>query len=75
MRKKNVQMSLENIYNGVLESIEKKESNMVSLLEEHIDLNEIIPEIRQQYINGHFCYALKAEIVLLFDYGNCCLFQ
>ena len=44
MQKKNVQMSLEDIYNGVLESVEKKESNLVSLLEEHIDLNEIIPE-------------------------------
>ena len=42
MRKKNVQMSLEDICNGVLESIEKKESNMVSLFEEHIDLNGII---------------------------------
>ena len=48
MRKKNVQMSLEDIYNDVLESIEKKESNMVSLLEEHIDLNEIIPESFQR---------------------------
>lgn len=48
MRKKNVQMSLEDIYNGVLESIEKKESKMVSLLEEHIDLNEIIPESFQR---------------------------
>lgn len=36
-------MSLEDIYNGVSGSIERKESNIISLLEEHIDLDELIP--------------------------------
>lgn len=43
MRNKGVQMSLEDIYNEVSESIERKESGIVSLLEEHIDLDELIP--------------------------------
>ena len=43
MRNKSVQMSLEDIYNDVFESIERKESGIVSLLEEHIDMNKLIP--------------------------------
>lgn len=36
-------MSLEDIYNGVSESMESKKSELVALLEEHIDLDEWIP--------------------------------
>lgn len=43
MRNKGVQMSPEDIYNEVSESMERKESSIVSLLEEHIDLDELIP--------------------------------
>lgn len=43
MRNKCVQMSLEDIYNGVSESMESKKSELVSLLEEHINLDELIP--------------------------------
>lgn len=43
MRNKSVQMSLEDIYNDVFESMERKESGIVSLLEEHIDMNKLIP--------------------------------
>lgn len=43
MRHKVVQMSLEDIYNGVSESMESKKSELVSLLEEHINLDELIP--------------------------------
>ena len=43
MRKKNVQMSFEDIYNGVSESMENRKSELVSLLEEHINLDELIP--------------------------------
>ena len=43
MRNKVVQMSFEDIYNGVSESMESKKSEMVALLEEHIDLDELIP--------------------------------
>ena len=39
----NVQMSIEDIYNGVSESMESKKSELVSLLEEHINLDELIP--------------------------------
>ena len=43
MRNKVVQMSFEDIYNGVSESMESKKSELVALLEEHIDLDELIP--------------------------------
>ena len=43
MRNKNVQMSFEDIYNGVSESMENRKSELVSLLEEHINLDELIP--------------------------------
>ena len=43
MRNKSVQMSFDDIYNGVSESMESKKSELVSLLEEHIDLDELIP--------------------------------
>ncbi len=42
MRNRFVQMSLEDIYNNVTLSLENKNSNLVSLLEEHIHLNELI---------------------------------
>jgi transposase len=35
-------------------------SGVYALLPDHAEHN---PEIRQQYINGHFCYALKAGIL------------
>ena len=38
-----VQMSFEDIYNGVSESMESQKSELVSLLEEHINLDELIP--------------------------------
>ena len=38
MRNRFVQMSLEDIYNNVTLSLENKNSNLVSLLEEHICL-------------------------------------
>ena len=43
MRNKYVQMSFEDIYNGVSESMENRKSELVSLLEEHINLDELIP--------------------------------
>lgn len=43
MRKRVVQMSLEDIYNGVFESMEEQKSELVVLLEEHIDMDELIP--------------------------------
>ncbi len=43
MRNKSVQMSLEDIYNGVSESMESQKSELVSLLEEHINLDALIP--------------------------------
>ncbi len=43
MRNKFVQMSLEDIYNNVTLSLENKNPNLVSLLEEHINLDELIP--------------------------------
>ena len=43
MRNKSVQMSLEDIYSGVSESMESQKSELVSLLEEHINLDELIP--------------------------------
>ena len=48
MRNKSVQMSFEDIYNEVSESMESKKSELVSLLEEHIDLDELIPESFQR---------------------------
>lgn len=43
-------MSLEDIYNGVSESMESKKSELVALLEEHIDLDEWIPyEFRKAF--------------------------
>lgn len=43
MRNMSVQMSIEDIYNGVSESMESQKSELVSLLEEHINLDELIP--------------------------------
>ena len=43
MQNKGVQMSLKDIYNEVFESMGKKECGIGSLLEEHIDLDELIP--------------------------------
>ena len=43
MRNRMVQMPLEDIYNGVSESMENQKSEMVALLEEHIDLDKLIP--------------------------------
>ena len=43
MRNNFVQMSLEDIYNNVTLSLENKNSNLVSLLDEHINLDELIP--------------------------------
>ncbi len=42
MRKKNVQMSLFDIYNDVSEAVENKKPKVISLLEEHIDFENII---------------------------------
>jgi hypothetical protein len=44
MRKKSVQMSLSDIYNDVSEAVENKKPKVISLLEEHIDFENIIPE-------------------------------
>ena len=44
MRKKNVQMSLFDIYNDVSEAVENKKPKVISLLEEHIDFENIIPQ-------------------------------
>ena len=43
MRNKAVQMSLLDIYNGVLDSIEEKKPELITLLEEHIDFDRLIP--------------------------------
>lgn len=43
MRNKTVQMSLSDIYDGVLDSIEQKKPALIELLEEHIDFNQLIP--------------------------------
>ena len=43
MRNNFVQMSLEDIYNNVTLPLENKNSNLVSLLDEHINLDELIP--------------------------------
>lgn len=43
MRNKAVQMSLFDIYNGVLDSIEEKKPKLITLLEEHIDFDRLIP--------------------------------
>ena len=43
MRNNFVQMTLEDIYNNVTLSLENKNSNLVSLLDEHINLDELIP--------------------------------
>ena len=43
MRNKAVQMSLFDIYNGVLDSIEEKKPELITLLEEHIDFDRLIP--------------------------------
>ena len=43
MRNKNVQMSFEDIYNDVSNSMENEKSKLISLLEEHINLNDLIP--------------------------------
>lgn len=43
MRNKAVQMSLFDIYNGVLNSIEEKKPELITLLEEHIDFDCLIP--------------------------------
>ena len=36
-------MSLFDIYNGVLDSIEEKKPELITLLEEHIDFDRLIP--------------------------------
>lgn len=43
MQNRIVQMSLEDTYNEVFESMEDRKSEMVALLEEHIDLDKLIP--------------------------------
>lgn len=43
MRIKAVQMSLSDIYDGVLDSIEQKKPALIELLEQHIDFNQLIP--------------------------------
>ena len=43
MRNKAVQMSILDIYNGVLDSIEEKKPELITLLEEHIDFDRLIP--------------------------------
>ena len=43
MRIKNVQISFEDIYNHVSDSMEKQDCKLVSLLDEHINLDELIP--------------------------------
>jgi len=43
MRNRMVQMTLEDIYNGVSESMESRKSELVALLEEHIELDKLIP--------------------------------
>lgn len=44
MRNKGVQMSFFDIYNGVSESMESQKSELIALLEKHIDLDELIPD-------------------------------
>lgn len=44
MRKNNVQMSLFDIYNDVSEAVENKKPKLITLLEEHIDFEKIIPD-------------------------------
>lgn len=43
MRKKYVQMTISDIYNDVSEAIENKKPKIITLLEEHIDFENIIP--------------------------------
>ena len=44
MRRKNVQMSLIDIYHGVEEQLEKDKPELFRLLDEHLDWDEIIPD-------------------------------
>lgn len=53
MRNRVVQMSLEDIYNGVFESMESQKSELVTLLEEHINMDELIPySFRRAFYSG-----------------------
>lgn len=57
MRIKNVQISFEDIYNHVSDSMEKQDCKLVSLLDEHINLDELIPyEFKRAFSN---CSSLE----------------
>lgn len=59
MRTKTVQMSLSDIYDGVLDSIEQKKPALIELLEEHIDFNHLLPI---QFISAFYKYMGRKHI-------------
>ena len=65
MRNKAVQMSLFNIYNGVLSSIEEKKPELITLLEEHIDFDCLIP--------ARFFTVIPAESISIISEVFCAL--
>ncbi len=60
MRNKAVQMSLFDIYNGVLDSIEEKKPELITLLEEHIDFDHLIP---CEFTSAFFKYIIMWVII------------
>ena len=68
MRNKAVQMSLFDIYNGVLNSIEEKKPELITLLEEHIDFDRLINLLKDTFQTAHRktfnTLSLKADIFL-----------
>lgn len=80
MQTKAVQMSLSDICDGALDSIEQKMMTKLNSAKAYAknhpdydpfrsvygllpDVSAANPDARQQYINGHFCYNLKAGII------------
>lgn len=61
------QLSLADIISDCQEIYESDKHQFLSLLQKHIDLDEIVPaskpEIKQFFIDGYFCYAYKIGIV------------
>lgn len=72
MRKKNVQMSLFDIYNDVSEAVENKKPKVISLLEEHIDFENIIP---QNFYRAFYSHYGRNNIYHLESYIRALLLQ
>ena len=73
MRNKVVQLSLSNTYTDVLDKMEENKSELVELLEEHIDFEAIIPPQFQYAYHNHYGVSVsiywKASFVLLYCKG------